>query len=219
MSPDLPSSLPGWETSRLGQDGAEAAPTRSVPRPPGLLVWTFKAETVSTGGLAAQLPSAYSSVLATVTNIRVSAQFTSHSHSAQASRGASPQWSLRGQASSVYWRTRVHTGQDRPPAWRTTVTQAEPGPAPQPRCPQACCPPGLLPPSPLLPGPAVPQPSCPQPHRRPLGGQQQSVILSTQDRVLLNLGRWLTSVSRHSDTQGLQTHSGRADINSLCDLA
>ena len=62
-------------------------------------------------------------------------------------------------------------------------------------------------------------PHCPQPHRRPLGGQQQSVILSTQDRVLLNLGRWLTSVSQHSDTQGLQTHSGRADMNSLCDLA
>lgn len=149
------------ETSRLGQDGAEAAPTRRVPRPPGLLVWTFKAETVTRAGLATQLPRAYSSVPAAVTNIRVSAQFTSHSHPAQASRGALPQRSLGSQAPSVYWRTRVHTGQARPRARRTTVT---PGRA------RPCAP---APPPPAQ----THSPACPVPPPRRPASLQRSVPL------------------------------------------
>ena len=62
------------------------------------------------------------------------------------------------------------------------------------------------------------RPAAPSPSAGPQGDKQPSVILSTRDQVLLNLGG-LTSASQHSDTRGLQTHSGRADVNSLCDLA
>lgn len=157
MSPDQPRSLPGWGNSRLGRDGAEAAATRTVPRPPGLLVWTFKAETVTTGRLATQLPRACSSGPAAVTSIQVSAQFASHSHPAPASRGALPQWSLRSQAPSVYRRTRVHTGQARPRAQRTTVTPggARPcAPAPPPAAPPPPAPPALCRTPPAPPPPA-----------------------------------------------------------------
>lgn len=124
------------ETSRLGQDGAEAAPTRRVPRPPGLLVWTFKAETVTRAGLATQLPRAYSSVPAAVTNIRVSAQFTLTHIPPRPVEGPC----LSGHSGArlrlcigahVCTRARPALGRGGPQS-----PQAEPGPAPQPRRPQ-----------------------------------------------------------------------------------